>query len=451
VPDVTGLGGWQKVRRATTGRRARRRGALGLAFALVVGATLTACGGGGGSGVPTLNWYINPDGGGQATLAEKCTEAADGRYRIETTPLPNDASGQREQLVRRLAADDSSIDLMSLDPVFMPEFAAAEFLRPFTDDEATELTDDVLDGPLEGAQWDDQLYVAPFYANTQLLWYRKSVAEAAGIDPARDDITWDQMIDAAEETDSTVAITGSRYEGYTVVINSLVASAGGEILQHADRGRDAEPVLESRAGREAAEVLRRLGRSSAAAPGMSNAIENDARIAFEADNGGFMVNWPFVYQAAKTAVEDGTLDQSVVDDIAWARVPGVNDGEPGAPPLGGINIGISAFTKHPDLAVDAVTCLTTTDSQTEYMLAEGNPGSRSAVFDDPEIREQFPMASLIRDSIDDATPRPLTPFYTDVSGAIQRTWHPPSRVNPDSTPKAADDLIVGVLQNEQLL
>jgi multiple sugar transport system substrate-binding protein len=418
---------------------------------MLAGATLVACGGGGGSGIPTLNWYINPDGGGQEALAEKCTEAADGEYRIETTPLPRDANGQREQLVRRLAADDSSIDLMSLDPVFMPEFAAADFLRPFTEDEATELTDDVLDGPLEGAQWEDELYVAPFYANTQLLWYRKSVAERAGIDPARRDITWDQMIDAAEQTDSTVAITGRRYEGYVVEINSLVASAGGEILEHADRGRDATPVLDSEAGRRAAEVLRRLGRSSAAAPGMTNAIEPDAQIAFNADDGGFMINWPFVYQAALTAVEDGTLDQSVVDDYAWARIPGVDEGEPGAPPLGGINLGISAFTKHPDLAVDAVTCLTTTDSQIEYMKAEGNPGSRSAVFDDPDIREQFPMASLIRDSIDDATPRPLTPFYTDVSGAIQRTWHPPGRIDPDSTPAAADDLIVGVLQGEQLL
>jgi multiple sugar transport system substrate-binding protein len=450
VPEVTGSGGWRKVRGAPPGRRARRRASRGLALALLVGATLTACGGGGG-GVPTLNWYINPDNGGQATLAQKCTDAADGRYRIRTNLLPNDANGQREQLVRRLAADDSSIDLMSLDPVFMPEFAAAGFLRPFTDDEAQTLTEDVLDAPLEAAHWDDKLYVAPFYANTQLLWYRKSVARQAGIDPARRDITWDQMIDAAEQTNTTVAITGARFEGYTVAINSLVASAGGEILAHPDRGRDATPRLDTDAGRAAAEVLRRLGRSSAAAPGMSNAIENDARLAFEADNGGFMINWPFVYQAAKTSVEDGSLDQSVVDDYAWARVPGVHAGEPGAPPLGGINIGIGAFTNHSDLAVDAVTCLTTTDSQTEYMLAEGNPGSRAAVFDDPQIRQQFPMASLIRDSIDEATPRPLTPFYTDVSGAIQRTWHPQSSVNPNTTPAAADDLIVGVLNDEQLL
>jgi multiple sugar transport system substrate-binding protein len=449
VPDVTGSGGWRKVRRARRPRRCSALGA-GVGLALLTSATLAACGGGGG-GVPTLNWYINPDNGGQTTLAEKCTEEADGRYRVETVVLPREANAQREQLVRRLAANDSSIDLMSLDPVFTPEFAAAEFLQPLTEDQAADLTEGILDGPLETAQWEDELVAVPFWANTQLLWYRESVAEEAGIDPTDEGFTWDQMIEAAEQTDTTVAITGARYEGYVVTINSLVASAGGEILEDPEAGRDATPALDSEAGRRAAEAIRRLGRSPAAAPGLSNAFETEARTAFEAENGGFMINWPFVYQAALTAAEDGTLDQAVVDDFAWARVPGLSEGEPGAPPLGGINIGIGNFTDHPEEAVDAVRCLTTTESQTEYMLSEGNPGARAEVFDDREIRQQFPMASLIRDSIDEATPRPLTPFYTDVSGAIQRTWHPESRVSPDSTPAAADDLIVGVLNGEQLL
>src|SRR5438309_3791104 len=134
--------------------------------------TLAACGG--SSGPPTLHWYINPDNGGQKALAEKCTKAAAGRYRIETSLLPNDATGQREQLVRRLAAKDSSIDLMSLDPPFLAEFAEAGFLRPFTAEEATGFTAGVLAGPVEGATWNGRLVAAPFWANSQLLWYRRS-------------------------------------------------------------------------------------------------------------------------------------------------------------------------------------------------------------------------------------------------------------------------------------
>ena len=87
----------------------------------LLGGLLAACGPGGGRGTaaPVLGWYINPDNGGQAELAAACTAAAGGRYRITVSTLPNDASAQREQLVRRLAAKDRSIAIMSLDPPFV--------------------------------------------------------------------------------------------------------------------------------------------------------------------------------------------------------------------------------------------------------------------------------------------------------------------------------------------
>ncbi len=196
----------------------------------MLGGLLGACGGGSGDGraaVPTLGWYVNPDNGGQAELAAACTQAAAGRYRITVSTLPNDASGQREQLVRRLAAKDRSIALMSLDPPFVPEFAEAGFLRPFTAAEADGFTAGVLAGPVEGATWEGRLLAAPFWANSQLLWYRKSAAARAGVDPAAGPVSWDQLIAGAERAGVTVAVQGARYEGYMVLISALVASAGG--------------------------------------------------------------------------------------------------------------------------------------------------------------------------------------------------------------------------------
>ena len=411
---------------------------------------LVGCGDGDEGGTPTLTWYTNPDNGGQEDLAAKCTDEAGGDYRIDVAVLPTDADGQREQLVRRLAANDTSIDLMSLDVVFVPEFAEAGFLRPFSDEEAADLTRDVLDGPLETAMWDDELVAVPFWANTQLLWYRQSVAEQAGIDPSDGSVTWDQVIEAADQTTTTVAVTGARYEGYMVWINALVMSAGGEVLKDPEAGKDATPELDTTAGRTAAGIIRRLA-TTVADPAMSTAIEENARAAFQADNGGFMVNWPYVYGAARAAVDDGSLDQSVFDDIAWARFPAVDSGTESAPPLGGIDVGIGAFSEHPDEAVDAVRCITSLESQIEYMVAEGNPGARAAVFEDPDVREAFPMADLIRDSIDTAGPRPRSAYYIDVSGATVREFHPPSDVEADSTPEQADDLIHDVLRDRQLL
>jgi len=101
--------------------------------------------------------------------------------------------------------------------------------------------------------------------------------------------------------------------------------------------------------------------------------------------------------------------------------------------------------------VEAVRCLTTADSQRRYMLKSKNPAARSAVYDDPEVRKAFPMADLIRESIGDAAPRPKSPYYTDVSTAVTRTFHPPASVRPATTPAAADRFVVGVLHDRVLL
>jgi len=158
-----------------------------------------------------------------------------------------------------------------------------------------------------------------------------------------------------------------------------------------------------------------------------------------------------VYGAASEAVESGALPKDVLDDFGWARWPRVAPERPSRPPLGGIDLGVSAFTRHPDLAVDAVRCLTTAESQRRYMLKSKNPAARAAVYDDPEVRRVFPMADLIRESIGDAAPRSKTPYYTDVSAALARTFHPPASVDPARTPRAADRLVVGVLHDRVLL
>jgi multiple sugar transport system substrate-binding protein len=404
------------------------------------------------SGPPSLTWYINPDNGGQSRLAAKCTNESGGAYRITTQILPNDADAQREQLVRRLAANDPSIDLMSLDPPFVAEFANAGYLLPITDQaDVAAFTDGVLQAPLQTASWKGQLVAPPFWANTQLLWFRKSVATAAGVDPTASDFTWQTMIKAAESQGKKIGVQGRRYEGFMVWINALIASGGGQILENAELGADATPTVASSAGNTAAEIVGTLARSSAAPADMSTAGEEEARSLFQGSNGSFMVNWPYVYGAAKDAVKEGALSQSVVDDIGWARYPAVDPAKTSTPPLGGINLAIGHFTKHPTQALNAAKCITSLQSGIEYMIDSGNPAARAAAYDDPGVRAAFPMADLIRDSINGAGPRPITPYYGDVSVSVQRTWHPPSSVHAPSTPQKTDSYMSDVLQGNRLI
>ncbi|WP_088315983.1 extracellular solute-binding protein [Kineosporia sp. R_H_3] len=431
--------------------RPRRRVLRAVLGAALAAGALTACSSGSG-GPPSLTWYINPDSGGQAEIAKRCTDAAQGRYTIRTALLPRESSEQRQQLIRRLAANDSSIDIMSLDPPYIPEFAEAGFLAPIPQDVAGRVSEGVVDSALKGATWRDELVTVPFWANTQLLWYRKSVAEAAGLDMTKP-VTWDQLVRAAESQGKQLGVQGIRAEALTVWVNALVASAGGSIIENSDarKPEDIELGLVSQAGVAAAQVMKEVADSGVGGPALSTAGEDANVNAFEGPDAGFMVNWPFVWPRAQSGVEGGTLDAAVPQDYGWALYPRVTADQESHPPYGGINLGVGAFSAHTDLALAATECIVSPENQAYYFVSNGNPAAKESVYTDPEVVKEFPMAPVILESLRLAVPRPQTPYYSEVSEGLQREYHPPSSVDPQRTGREATDLITAVLQKKELL
>lgn len=431
-------------RRTPCARALRGAGAASAAMLLI-----TACGA--DSGPPVLTWYINPDDGGQQALAQQCTEEADGDYEIRTSLLPSDAPQQREQLARRLAAGDSSLDIMSVDVVFVPEFADPGFLAPVPEDVAESVTQDTLEGPLTSATWEEELVAVPFTANPQLLWYRESVAEEAGLDMDQP-VTWDEIIDAAAETDTYLGVQGVREESSTVWVNALIESQGESIVSDPSAaGEDLETQFDTEAGRKAAEIIGTIGAEGLGGPGISSMDEEQAMRMFQGDNGSFMVNWPFVWAATNAAAEEGAVDEGLVEDIGWAQYPRVDEDTPSAPPLGGINLAVGAESQYPELAYDAIECIVDPQNQAEYFLTDGLPPSSEQAYEDERFEEEYPMAETIRSSLEDAAPRPQTPFYNEISEAVQQLFTPLSSVDPDSTPGTADERIGEVLRGERLL
>ena len=276
-----------------------------------------------------------------------------------------------------------------------------------------------------------------------MLWFRKSLAQKAGLDMSRP-VTWDQIIKAAADNGATVGVQANKYEGYVVWINALIQGAGGDIVSNTQAGPDASVDIGSKAGAQAAQVIQELASSPAAEPDLSVSNEGTVLGPLGSDAGGFMVNWTFAYNS---------YTGDVLKDLGWARYPETVAGEQSRPPTGGINVGVSTYGSHKDLALDAVRCITSLDNQVTYAVETANMPARQAAYQDPKLRKKFPadLLALWQSSINTGGPRPASPYWSTIVNATLSRWHPANSVNPDSTPAGSASFIEDALHGKVLL
>ncbi len=409
----------------------RRRRWAAAAAAMAMALPLTACGGDGGPPVITL--YYAPEEN-LPQVVQECTEAAEGRYRIDYQVLPRGADDQRVQMVRRLAAEDPDMDILGLDVTWTQEFASAEWIREWTGENRAEAEEGTLPAPLESAQYEGRLYAAPKNTNVQLLWYRTDLMDEP---PA----TWDEMIEMAEELRAAgepyqVITMGAQYEGLVVLYNTLVASAGGEIINP----EGTEAVIDEGAVR-ALELLQRFATAGITSPSFENAIEDDARLEFQSGDAAFQLNWPFVYPAMQADAPD------LAENVGWARYPAVDAGTPSRVTVGGYNLAVSAYSRYPEEAFEAALCLRNPEHQLFSAVNDGVPPTIESVYDEPEMAEAYPMRDTILAELQDAAVRPLTPAYQNVSTVTSVILSPPAGIEPPQTAQELRDQIGDALKS----
>ncbi|MFG1777600.1 ABC transporter substrate-binding protein [Micromonospora sp. NPDC049051] len=418
-------------------RRPRVRAVAAVAALTLVAPMAAACGSGGDDGTPTINLYYPPEQNLQKVV-DDCNAQARGRYQIVYRVLPRQADDQRVQMVRRLAAQDSGMDVLGLDVTWTQEFASADWIREWTGQDRAEVEQGTLAGPLETARYEDKLYAAPKNTNVQLLWYRKDLVPQ----PPK---TWDQMISVAQELKQQgkpyqVLTMGAQYEGLVVLYNTLAESAGGKILS--DDGKQA--VMDEGTVR-ALDQLQRFATSGVTSPSFSNATEDPVRLEFQSGDGAFQVNWPFVYPAMQEA------NPELAKQVGWARIPGVDENTPSKVTIGGINMAVSAYSKHPEESFEAARCIRNEKNQKFSAVNDGVPPTIEKVYDDPEMAEAYPMRDTILEELKEPAVRPLTPAYQSISTVMSAILSPPSAIRPERTANELRDAIADALESKGVL
>ena len=388
---------------------------LPAAAAGILALTLSACGGGGGTGGGGGDAEQGLDGRGPITyvqgkdnsnvvrpLVEKWN-AAHPNEKVTFKEQTDQADQQHDDIVQHFQAKDAGYDVVDVDVVWTAEFAAKGWLQPLKDKMAID-TSAMLKPTVESATYKGTLYAAPQTSDGAILYYRKDLVPT----PPK---TWDEMMGMCSiaKANNIGCFAGqfSKYEGLTVNASEAINSSGGSVLD-----KDGKPSLNTS---EAKTGLENLAKAYADGNIPKEAItykEEESRQAFQDGKLLFLRNWPYVYNLAVT---EGS--SKVKDVLGMAALPGKNG--PGASSLGGHNMAVSVYSKNKATALDFLKFMTSEETEKFYATQGSLAPVLGSLYDDQALVAKLPYLPVLKTSIENAVPRPVTPFYPAVTKAIQ--------------------------------
>ncbi len=137
--------------------------------------------------------------------------------------------------------------------------------------------------------------------------------------------------------------------------------------------------------------------------------------------------------------------------MGYAPFPSVFPGVAPRVSIGGYNLGVSAYTMHPQLAFDAVRCLIQPANQRRDAIKGGLAPVLASIYDEPAFAKLYPFHALIKSQLENYGLRPQTAAYADVTLAIQKALSPTSNIDPSSVVSTLRNEIKLSLSSEALL
>jgi multiple sugar transport system substrate-binding protein len=328
---------------------------------------------------------------------------------LTTEALPNSSDVAHQFFLTSLEGGADDFDVLVVDVVWVPEFARAGWIADISGAfPPAKLREEFLPGPVEAVVVDDKTYAVPWYVDVGVLFYRKDLVPRA----PRTYAELEQFAREAKQKDPLLqgyVWQGRQYEGLNCNAFEAIWGHGGQVLDA--QGRLALDTVEARAGLE---YLRRLIASGISPPGVTSAAEEEARRVFQSGQAVFMRNWPYAWEEAQKP------DSPIRGKVGITTLPTVS-GEPGWGTLGGWQLAVNAHVseKRKDAAQRLIAHLTSPEANVMMALSYGRNPPRPAVYKDPRLVERVPFIASLLGMVENARPRPVTPYYNLLSDVLQ--------------------------------
>lgn len=330
--------------------------------------------------------------------------------RVKEETLPASTDEQHQFYVVNLEGKSDEFDVLSLDVIWVPEFARAGWLRDVSGLLAAGEGNAFFPGPLQAVTYEGKRYAVPWYVDAGVLYYRKDLLAKYN---RRVPVTWQELVITsaliAEREKGLYGFIwqGKQYEGLVCNVLEYIWGNGGDVL------RNSRPVINSHRNAEALRFMRSLIDTNRVTPPLvTNAMEEQTRIIFGSGRAVFMRNWPYAWNIFQ---REGSL---VRGNVGVAPLPSFPGHAP-ASTLGGWQLGINRFSRHPEAAEQLVRFLTSPAAQKDLALTIGYKPSRKSLYKDPDLVREQPFLASLYGILMNARPRPVTPYYMMITQVLQ--------------------------------
>jgi multiple sugar transport system substrate-binding protein len=330
--------------------------------------------------------------------------------------FPESADEQRNQFIQRQRAKSGDCDGFEADVVWTAEFANQKWLLDMSD-YVNSRKDEFIPSTLSSVTFDGKIWGTPRVTDSGFLYYRTDVVKQV---PA----TWQEVYDLAKKSNPKgIVYQGAAYEGLTVNFLELAFAAGGKVLS--DDGKKSE--INSPENLKALQFMVDGIKSGAAPKAVTTYMEEPARRAFEAGKASFERQWPYAFALANKAPK-------IKGKFKVAPYPAFEGGGK-AGILGGHNMVVSAYSKNPGATLKFIDYMTSAEVMKSNAVKYSKSPVLNATYEDAAVKKAIPFSDTLKQAIEQAKSRPVSPVYSLVSSAIYKNVN--AALSGEMDPQAA--------------
>jgi multiple sugar transport system substrate-binding protein len=332
--------------------------------------------------------------------------------RVNIIEGPNASNAVEDLYTSSFLLGDSPYDMVYMDVIWVPKFAAAGWLQDLSDRVNQQDLSNFTEASIAASRYEDGLYQLPIRADVGMLYYRTDLLQQIGAQPPQ---TFTELIDISQRLQEQADIPwgyvwqGRQYEGLSAMFVEVLEGAGGFWVnpETLEVGLDRPEAL------RAIEFLRNTIDQGVSPQGVSTYQEEEVRRFFQSGQTVFMRNWPYAVALGR---EEGSEIAGNFDIKPMVHA----QGQESAACLGGWGLGIASTTSHPDEVWQFIEFFTSEETQRKFLAETGYVPSRTSLFNDPQLVSQYNYFPDLLEIVRQAVIRPNVAQYAQASDILQR-------------------------------